>query len=402
VPNPLPQFVSSLSKYYRAEDHYPLIASILHDTPESELRAQFGENLYATGRKRYLIVRNRIVIKDKLVDFVHEENGFTERVKMVMYFLFMFRDARYRQFMCEEVAKGGKWQTEIFRDTKSEYFKNAGGRKAFTNLRQFLFQTGVLDEKTLQAKIPDLSTWFPQAVDIAAQSIEGETAQKNFLANPIPFLIKHKINALLNASPRELSSVQLPDLTSEPDDPLLQIELPEGSSKADGPDFRDWDRLPPGKRQNDAQVFEKDPAALERANDQHYHLELRISDLCKKHELLPKSNLHVDLVVDVKDTSVLFEMKSCRAGAIRTQLRRAISQLLEYRFIYRERLKPSVILCAVLERKPGGRVGWLADFADSLGIGLIWKNDDNDRLNCTDATRARLRKLLPDVGAPNF
>jgi hypothetical protein len=122
VPSPLPQFVSSLSKYYRAEDHYPLIASILQDTPESEIRKRFGENLYATGRKRYLTIKNRTVIKDRLVDFVHEEDGFTERVKMVMYFLFMFRDARYRQFICERVAtKDGKWETEIFRDTVSRY-----------------------------------------------------------------------------------------------------------------------------------------------------------------------------------------------------------------------------------------------------------------------------------------
>ena len=140
LPNPLPQFVSSLSKYYRAEDHYPLIASILHDTPESELRDRFGQNLYATARKRYLIVKNRIVIRDKLVDFVHEEDGFTERVKMVMYFLFMFRDARYRKFICEEVStREGKWRTAIFRDTESDYFERAGGHKAFTNLRQFLF-----------------------------------------------------------------------------------------------------------------------------------------------------------------------------------------------------------------------------------------------------------------------
>jgi len=141
--NPLPQFISSLSKYYRVEDHYPLVKSVVADTPEAELRAQFDRDLYATGKQRYLTVRNRIVVRDKLVDFVHEEEGFTERVKMVMYFLFMFRDAPYRQFICEKVARNGKWRTEIFRDTKSRYFDKAGGHKAFTNLRQFLFQTGV-------------------------------------------------------------------------------------------------------------------------------------------------------------------------------------------------------------------------------------------------------------------
>ena len=142
VPSPLPQFVSSLSKYYRAEAHYPLLASIVQDTPESELRAKFGPDLYATGKQRYLTVRNGIVIRDKLIDFIHEEDGFTERVKMVMYFLFLFRDARYRQFMCEVVARGGKWQTDIFRDTESEYFRKAGGRKSFYKLPPVSFSDG--------------------------------------------------------------------------------------------------------------------------------------------------------------------------------------------------------------------------------------------------------------------
>ena len=96
MPNPLPNFVSSLSKYYRAEAHYPLLASIVRDTPETEMRAKFDNDLYATGKQRYLTVRNKMVIRDKLIDFIHEEDGFTERVKMVMYFLFLFRDARYR------------------------------------------------------------------------------------------------------------------------------------------------------------------------------------------------------------------------------------------------------------------------------------------------------------------
>lgn len=150
VPSPLPHFVSSLSKYYRVEDHYPLVAAITQDIPESELRSKFDPDLYATGKQRYLTVRNGRVLRDKLVDFVHEEDGFTERVKMVMYFLFMFRDARYREFICKKVATGGKWHTEIFRDTQSEHFHNVGGRKAFTNLRQFLFQTGVIDERSLE------------------------------------------------------------------------------------------------------------------------------------------------------------------------------------------------------------------------------------------------------------
>jgi hypothetical protein len=141
--DPLPQFEASLSKYFRVEDHCTLLASISHDTPESELRARFDTNLYVTARARYLIIKDKLVIRDRLIDFIHEEGGFTERVKMVMYFLFMFRDPRYRRFICEVVGRNrGKWDTSVFADTHSEFFAHAGGRKAFTN-RQFSVPNGI-------------------------------------------------------------------------------------------------------------------------------------------------------------------------------------------------------------------------------------------------------------------
>ena len=105
MPNPLPQFEASLSKYFRVEDHCALLASISNDTPESDLRMKFDTDLYVTARARYLIVRDKIVIRDRLIDLIHEEGGFTERVKMVMYFLFMFRDPRYRTFICEILGR---------------------------------------------------------------------------------------------------------------------------------------------------------------------------------------------------------------------------------------------------------------------------------------------------------
>lgn len=142
--NPLPQFVGSLSKYIRAEKYYDLLSSITHDIPESQLRAKFDPNLYATARARYLIVEEGMVRRDKLVDLIHDEGAFSERVKMVMYFLFMFRDRRYREFICNVVGqKNGNWDARVFSDTHSEFFEHAGGRKAFTNLRQFLSQTGI-------------------------------------------------------------------------------------------------------------------------------------------------------------------------------------------------------------------------------------------------------------------
>jgi hypothetical protein len=100
-------------------------------------------NFYATARARYLIVEEGIVRRDRLVNLIHDEGAFSERVKMAMYFLFMFRDPRYREFICNVVGrKNGKWDTKVFSESRSGFFEHAGGRKAFTNLRQFLSQTG--------------------------------------------------------------------------------------------------------------------------------------------------------------------------------------------------------------------------------------------------------------------
>jgi len=54
--SPLPQYVGSLSKYIRAEKYYDLLSSITHDIPESQLRAKFDPNLYATAKARYLLI----------------------------------------------------------------------------------------------------------------------------------------------------------------------------------------------------------------------------------------------------------------------------------------------------------------------------------------------------------
>ena len=68
MPDPLPQHVGSLSKYIRAEKYYELLAAITRDIPESQLRAEFDPDLYATARARYLIIDNGIVTRDNLID----------------------------------------------------------------------------------------------------------------------------------------------------------------------------------------------------------------------------------------------------------------------------------------------------------------------------------------------
>jgi hypothetical protein len=119
-PNPLPDFVSSLSKYHTVKDHFEILLAIKHDMPVEELLGPLDEDLVATARQRYLLIENKnVVIRDKLIDLAHTEHDFTERMRMVMYFLFLFRDRRYRNFICQSVGKNrGKWDTSVFHSAK--------------------------------------------------------------------------------------------------------------------------------------------------------------------------------------------------------------------------------------------------------------------------------------------
>lgn len=145
-----------------------------------------------------------------------------------------------------------------------------------------------------------------------------------------------------------------------------------------------------------------DPIALERANYQHYLLERLIKDLCSERDAVCQFNRHIDLLARFGSTTVVFEMKSCRDFSIRAQVRRAVSQLLEYRYLYRSKLGGDVRLCAVIERRPRKTAEWLEGYLDSLKIGLIWKNDEDQRLNCTVFTRRLLENLMPRTAEPNF
>jgi hypothetical protein len=402
--DPLPNFISSLSKYFRAEDHYKILAHIHNDMPESEVRRKFGDTLFQTAQGRYLTVKNGFVVRDKLVDLVHEEGRITQRVRMVMYFLFMFRDKRYRTFLCEVVGKnGGRWDTSVFRKHRTSYFPYAGGHKAFTNLRQFLFQIGVLRESDFTVQMPELQGWFPAAVEVAAQSLKDDSARKSFLANPYGFVIRYKINGLLNATPDELAGLEIAVPYGEAEDPLIPVDLEVGPEEMDTSNFKEWDRLPPAQRVGqDKYEVRNDPAALERANYQHYLLEKIIVGLCKQQNMTTQTNRHIDLVATSGATSILFEMKSCTDAGVKSQLRRAVSQLLEYRYLYQRKLCKDVRLCVVVERRPRKSAQWLLGYLTHLGIGLIWKNDRDDRLNCTDFTKNLLENFLPEVRARDF
>jgi hypothetical protein len=135
----------------------------------------------------------------------------------------------------------------------------------------------------------------------------------------------------------------------------------------------------------------------ERADPVHWALEKAVVDLCRADGLTPLTNKHVDLLCHRGTISVIFEIKSCPAGRVGERIRQGIYQLLEYRFLYREILRSDVRLCVVVERCPGGTVGWLSPYMEHLGVGMLWKDELRDALLCNDFSRKLLSDIMPGV-----
>jgi hypothetical protein len=142
-----------------------------------------------------------------------------------------------------------------------------------------------------------------------------------------------------------------------------------------------------------------DVVEAERSDLQHWRLEKSIVDLCVASQHEPLSNRHIDILCNFGHTSVVFEVKTCPPYDIAGPLRRAVIQLLQYRYLYRDGLKPTVKLCIVSERRPRGGCEWLVGYLEHLSIGLIWRNDADDDLNCTEFTKELSGDLFPEIRA---
>lgn len=149
-------------------------------------------------------------------------------------------------------------------------------------------------------------------------------------------------------------------------------------------------------------VSTRDPIEVERSALQHYELEKTIVGLCLGNGLIPFTNRHIDVAVKCGSVSVIFEIKSCSVIDLQSPIRRAVLQLLEYRYLYRKVLSSDVRLCIVTERRPRGASDWLMGYLEHLNIGVIWKNDGNAELGCTHHTKELIGEVFPQLPECEF
>jgi len=123
--------------------------------------------------------------------------------------------------------------------------------------------------------------------------------------------------------------------------------------------------------------------ARERANTSHQMLEQLLADAARANGHAPQCNAHIDMYFGTGSGTVLAEMKSCHQNNLHNQVRRGVSQLLEYRFVYRDVLATPVTLTLIIETPPSSLKRWLVECLESLGILLAWKEPRANRIVAT-------------------
>jgi hypothetical protein len=158
-----------------------------------------------------------------------------------------------------------------------------------------------------------------------------------------------------------------------------------------------WEKLSPVEKNSRSKRSLDEFVEAERRSPGHFLLEKAIADLCAANGLTPLTNKHIDLLVQGDLVSVVFEVKTCGLTDIGSRVRLATYQLLEYRYLYRDVLRSEVRLCVVSDHRPRGGSGWLMGYLDYLRIGVIWRNEHDDGLGCSDFTKTILGDFFPQI-----
>ncbi|MCK4641703.1 MAG: hypothetical protein KAU06_10210 [Candidatus Marinimicrobia bacterium] len=135
----------------------------------------------------------------------------------------------------------------------------------------------------------------------------------------------------------------------------------------------------------DEVVYFKDQAKLEKSINAHITLVNLVAQRIRENGGMPKSNQLIDLAVRF-DRDYIFEMKSTNDDNVRSQVRKGMSQLYEYRYLQN---KPRAKLILVIEKPLGASHSWMLDYMESdREIHLVW--DGNEELYGSKGARNEL------------
>ena len=136
--------------------------------------------------------------------------------------------------------------------------------------------------------------------------------------------------------------------------------------------------------------YELDRTKRDRANYSHKRLTNLLAHKIRQNDGIPKSNVLIDLATQINAQKYIFEVKSATERNMRSQIRRGISQLYEYRYLQNI---PDANLVLVLEKPLAEKLSWYQDYLiNDRQIYLMW--DGDDVFYCPDAIRSSLTFAL--------
>jgi hypothetical protein len=132
-------------------------------------------------------------------------------------------------------------------------------------------------------------------------------------------------------------------------------------------------------------------AARERASQAHDMLTKLVASKIRAAGAIPKQNKLIDLATRAFDEDYMFEMKSTTLSNFHSQVRSAISQLYEYRYLY---AASNAKLVVVVENPPPRDCRWMLDYVTNDRNLLIAWDGDRRTLHCPEPLRSQLRFLV--------
>jgi hypothetical protein len=356
---------------------------------------EINRSVPAIVANRFLLVdpQDRISY-DHFLSLVNSEGITIPRIRKIMYFIWAFREERLRHFILERIVDAnGKWRpVQVTRKANADfferYFEPRTAPKVRSNIERFFVETGVFNERNRTVHLELDDGWLVDAIQVVAQHESNAAQRRAMVMAPVEFLIANRLNGLANVTIEELRG-HAGTVAAEPD-PLEDEEI--GGESPSISTSRAWNRAMPSSTDRQSAAAVIDLVARERASRAHWQLEKILSDSARARGYNPQDNNQIDMHFETPTAVVLAEMKSCYRRNLRSQVRRGISQLFEYRFLYREVLGENIIPILVLETRPTGRQSWLIDYLGSLGILLAW--EDSGRILATAAIPAGLEGVV--------
>jgi hypothetical protein len=310
-----------------------------------------------------------------------------------MLFVWAHRDDRIRRFISERVAnENGKWSAETLTNkANSDFFDRwyAGSTKARSNFERFCDETRIFDKvaRTIHLELED--NWLEDAARVASQYELNPERRRRLLSDPYKFLVEQNLNALANATADELRLRQ-PGAVYDADvdeDSAIDVEPRRGKGEA-------WARRRPKSSDKESTQALINLVKRERANQSHFEIEKALAAAITRAGHDPRFNESIDLYFDTQAGSALIEVKSCTENNIHTQIRKAVSQVFEYRFLYAKQLVDPVQLAIVIEIAPGPNKRWLLKYLEEINVTVAWLNGETGLFETTGKIPAPLADIF--------